>query len=58
LSDWETLNGLHKLDYGCTVTFDEIKIVTERTFIIKNYKLTEIDVEGIETVPEFEPQDD
>jgi hypothetical protein len=59
LPDWETLNGLHKLDYGCTVTFDEIKMATERVFKIKDCKLTRIDGEGYRSGKlEFEPQDD
>ncbi|CAB4436188.1 unnamed protein product [Rhizophagus irregularis] len=43
---WSHLNELHKLDYGCTMTFDGIKRARSRAFEMKNCELTEIGPEG------------
>src|SRR6266496_1342512 len=44
--DWEWLNKEHKLDYGCTMTFDGIKKADKRAFEMKNCELKEIGAEG------------
>src|SRR5256885_1157724 len=44
--DWNFLNNLRKLDYGCAMTFDEIKKASKRAFQMKNCELTEIGTEG------------
>ncbi|CAG8729559.1 2247_t:CDS:2 [Funneliformis mosseae] len=44
--DWEFLNESHHLDYGCTMTIDEIKKGYRKAFIMKDCKMTEIGVEG------------
>jgi hypothetical protein len=46
--DWNYLNELNKLDYGCTMTFNEIKKADKRAFIMKNCELKEIGAEGCE----------
>ncbi|CAB4384658.1 unnamed protein product [Rhizophagus irregularis] len=43
---WSHLNELHKLDYGCTMTFDGIKRARSRVFKMKNHELTAIGSEG------------
>ncbi|PKC15391.1 hypothetical protein RhiirA5_494601 [Rhizophagus irregularis] len=40
--DWNHLNEKNKLDYGCTMTFDEIKKANKRAFIMKNCELKEL----------------
>ncbi|CAB4474362.1 unnamed protein product [Rhizophagus irregularis] len=41
--DWNHLNEKNKLDYGCTMTFDEIKKANKRAFIMKNCELKELE---------------
>ncbi|RIA86222.1 hypothetical protein C1645_829602 [Glomus cerebriforme] len=40
--DWNFLNEKCKFDYGCTMTFDEIKKANKRAFEMKNCELNEI----------------
>ncbi|CAI2167333.1 5856_t:CDS:1 [Funneliformis geosporum] len=44
--DWKFLNELHRLEYGCTMTFDGIKKGYRKAFITKDCKMTEIGTEG------------
>ncbi|CAB5376202.1 unnamed protein product [Rhizophagus irregularis] len=44
--NWHTLNKLRQLDYGCTMTFDGIKIAEKRAFIINDCELIKIGAEG------------
>jgi hypothetical protein len=44
--DWKYLNGLRKLDYGYTMTFDGILKADKRAFVMKNCELIEIGAEG------------
>ncbi|CAB4474380.1 unnamed protein product [Rhizophagus irregularis] len=44
--DWNFFMEKCTLDYGCTMTFDEIKKAGESAFLIKNCELKEIGVEG------------
>src|SRR3954451_16363487 len=45
-ADWEVLNKVRKLDYGCSMTFNGIKKAKKRAFIMKNCELIEIGAEG------------
>ena len=44
--DWELLNNSHKLNYGCTMTFDGIKRAENQAFTMENCELTELHAEG------------
>ncbi|PKK63268.1 hypothetical protein RhiirC2_855120 [Rhizophagus irregularis] len=44
--DWKYFIKKRKLDYGCTMTFDEIKRADKSAFLINNCELKEIGVEG------------
>ncbi|GBC04274.1 hypothetical protein RclHR1_00560001 [Rhizophagus clarus] len=57
--DWKFLNEENKLDYGCSMTFDEIKKANKRAFIMKNCELKEIGAVGCEKgVVEFESMEE
>jgi hypothetical protein len=57
--DWSTLNKTCRLDYGCTMAFDEIKMAENRAFIMKDCELIEIGAEGYKKGQlEFETQND
>ncbi|CAB4474378.1 unnamed protein product [Rhizophagus irregularis] len=46
--DWNFLNEENKLDYGCTMTYDEIKKADKRAFVMKNCEFKEIGAVGCE----------
>ncbi|GBB92915.1 hypothetical protein RclHR1_20810002 [Rhizophagus clarus] len=46
IPDWKVLNGLCKLDYGCTMTFEGIKKAENRAFKMQNCELVEIGAKG------------
>ncbi|GBC04286.1 hypothetical protein RclHR1_00560013 [Rhizophagus clarus] len=57
--DWNILNGLCKLDYGCTMTFEGIKKAKNRAFEMQNCELVEIGAEGYRKgVVEFKSNND
>ncbi|RIA91140.1 hypothetical protein C1645_848209 [Glomus cerebriforme] len=59
LPDWQALINLRKLDYGCTMAFDGIKIAEKKAFIISNCELNLIGAEGYKKGRlEFESQND
>ncbi|RGB24375.1 hypothetical protein C1646_773202 [Rhizophagus diaphanus] len=56
--NWHTLNKLRKLDYGCTMTFDGIKIAEKRAFIINDCELIDIGFGYKRGQLKFETQND
>jgi hypothetical protein len=44
--NWKILNNLHKLEFGCTMTFNGIKKAGKRASVMKNCELTEFDAGG------------
>ncbi|PKY55765.1 hypothetical protein RhiirA4_548892 [Rhizophagus irregularis] len=57
--DWKCLNGLCKLDYGCTMTSDGIKKAENRAFEMQNCELVEIGGKGCRKgFVEFKSNDD
>src|SRR5437763_1651861 len=57
--DWNCLNELRKLDYGCTMIFDEIKKANKKAYKMKNCELNEMGSEGCKVgVVEFGSKED
>ncbi|UZO15523.1 uncharacterized protein OCT59_006942 [Rhizophagus irregularis] len=57
--DWKCLNGLCKLDYGCTMTSNGIKKAENRAFEMQNCELVEIGGKGCRKgFVEFKSNDD
>ncbi|PKY51493.1 hypothetical protein RhiirA4_468570 [Rhizophagus irregularis] len=53
IPNWEYLNTLHKLDYGCIMTFDGIKKPKNRAFVMKNCELINSSMGYIKDSVEF-----
>ncbi|GBC33766.2 kinase-like domain-containing protein [Rhizophagus irregularis DAOM 181602=DAOM 197198] len=53
IPNWEYLNTLHKLDYGCIMTFDGIEKPKNRAFVMKNCELINSSMGYIKDSVEF-----